>query len=321
MTRSRPTLYDILGVSPDADPATIKAAWRSSADRFDPVEGAAQFRLFNEAAEVLLDPRKRATYDAELAADRTREAATGSPASVSTDEDRSGAARTGAAAPDGAAEGTEGVRSPSRGARLRRLAAGVVPARRATTATAEDGGPVVAERGAEDAGTPETAESRGGPPRLLVAIVAVLAVLAAIGAVFVTLEARDAQATDRARSVAPSAAAEAAERVLSYSFESIAADRDAGMKYFTGNYREEYVETMDSVIADGAAQVQAIVEANVLQTAVVRAEPDAVEVLLYVNQVTTSTANDGEPTTALNRVRFSMVEQDGTWLVDDIQSY
>lgn len=313
MTRSRPTLYDILGVSPEADAATIKAAWRSSADRFDPEEGAAQFRLFNEAAEVLLDPRKRAAYDAELAADRTREDATAPVVATPTEGARPSATEPGG--PD------DGAPSASRGARLRRLAAGVVSSRRATATTSEGSDPAGVEQEPEDGGTPEATASRGGPPRLLVACVAVVAVLAAVGAVFVTLEARDAQASDRARSVAPSAAAEAAERVLSYSFESIAEDRDAGMKYFTANYREEYVETMDSVIAEGAAQVKAIVEADVLETAVVRAEPGAAEVLLYVNQVTTSTANDGEPTTALNRVRFSMVEQDGTWLVDDIQSY
>ncbi|MDP3967099.1 MAG: J domain-containing protein [Nocardioides sp.] len=310
MTRSRPTLYDILGVLPEADAATIKAAWRSSADRFDPTEGAAQFRLFNEAAEVLLDPRKRAAYDAELAADRTREAAGPSPVSPPAQEVRP----TGES---GAAEPVEGEEGPARRSRLRRWVAGAIPVTRSTTTTAEDTSPASDDLGADD----DTPASRGAPPLLLVACVAVLAVLATVGAVFVTLEAREAQATDRARSVAPSAAAEAAERVLSYSFESIAADRDAGMKYFTGNYRDDYVETMDSVIADGAAQVQAVVEADVLETAVVRAEPGGAEVLLYVNQVTTSTANDGEPTTALNRVRFSMVEQDGTWLVDDIQSY
>ena len=43
--------------------------------------------------------------------------------------------------------------------------------------------------------------------------------------------------------------------------------------------------------------------------------------LLYVNQTTTSTANSGQPQVALNRVQLSMVEVDGTWLVDDITSY
>ncbi len=36
------------------------------------------------------------------------------------------------------------------------------------------------------------------------------------------------------------------------------------------------------------------------------ADPDRVNVLVYVNQTTTSTANGGEPQLALNRVMFSM---------------
>ena len=69
-----PTLYDILGVPPDASRDEIKAAWRDAADRFEPGAGAstAQFRLFNEAAEVLLDPERRREYDAELAAHEAR---------------------------------------------------------------------------------------------------------------------------------------------------------------------------------------------------------------------------------------------------------
>jgi Mce-associated membrane protein len=63
-----PTLYDILGVPRDAGPDEIKRAWRDAADRFEPGSGSsgAQFRLFNEAAEVLLDPDRRRAYDAEL---------------------------------------------------------------------------------------------------------------------------------------------------------------------------------------------------------------------------------------------------------------
>jgi len=65
-----PTWYDILGVAPDASAEEIKAAWRDATDKFEPGTGAGQFRLFNEAADVLLDPAKRAEYDAELGLDR-----------------------------------------------------------------------------------------------------------------------------------------------------------------------------------------------------------------------------------------------------------
>lgn len=251
------TYYDVLGVTRDADPATIKDAWRAAIDRYDPGEGSARFSLFNTAAEVLLDPERRAAYDAALAADAA--APTPAPAIAPVPE------------PAPAPAGPLGVRP--------------------------------------------------GPPRWLVATGVVLAVVAVSAAVWLRGQARAAEAVEEARRVAPAVAAEAAEAVLSYSHDTLAADRDAGVKYFTGDYRDDYVETMDSVIADTATQTEATVVADVLETAVIRAEQGRAEVLLYVNQVTTSQSNDGRPTTALNRVRFTMVERDGTWLVDDIESY
>jgi Mce-associated membrane protein len=73
---ANPTWYDILGVAPDASPEEIKAAWRNATDKFEPGSGTSQFRLFNEAADTLLDPQKRAAYDAEL----------GAPAPAAVDE-------------------------------------------------------------------------------------------------------------------------------------------------------------------------------------------------------------------------------------------
>jgi Mce-associated membrane protein len=66
MTTSSPTWYDVLGVSRDASPEEIKAAWRTATDKFEPGSGAGQFRMFNEAADVLLDPARRAAYDESL---------------------------------------------------------------------------------------------------------------------------------------------------------------------------------------------------------------------------------------------------------------
>ncbi len=67
MTTPSPTWYDVLGVSPDASAAEIKAAWRNATDKFEPGTGAGQFRMFNEAADVLLDPGRRTAYDESLA--------------------------------------------------------------------------------------------------------------------------------------------------------------------------------------------------------------------------------------------------------------
>lgn len=61
-----PTHYETLGVRPDARPGVIEKAWRKQTAKEGP--GSARLAGLNAAAETLLDPVRRAAYDAELAA-------------------------------------------------------------------------------------------------------------------------------------------------------------------------------------------------------------------------------------------------------------
>ena len=56
--------YDVLGVDETATPEEIRTAWKDSIAELSP--GDRKFRVCNEAAEVLLDPDRRAAYDAEI---------------------------------------------------------------------------------------------------------------------------------------------------------------------------------------------------------------------------------------------------------------
>lgn len=75
--------YDLLDVAPDASEAEIRAAWKAAIVDLDPTDR--KFRVYNQAAEVLLDPKRRAAYDAELAA-QAREEEPASPAAPVTHE-------------------------------------------------------------------------------------------------------------------------------------------------------------------------------------------------------------------------------------------
>jgi Mce-associated membrane protein len=55
--------YDVLDVEPTASVDEIRSAWRASVAELDPTDR--RFRVYNQAAEVLLDPARRAAYDAE----------------------------------------------------------------------------------------------------------------------------------------------------------------------------------------------------------------------------------------------------------------
>ncbi len=279
-----PTLYDILGVRPDAGRDQIKAAWREAADRFEPGSGgsSAQFRLFNEAAEVLLDPERRQAYDEQLAAQAPAEPTMPSaPTAPSTID--------------------------------------LPPAPRRSTQPAVQ--PAV-QRAVQPAVQP--AGRRGVP----IAVLAVLGLLAAVTmgiAIYLGSEYRDATAYEDALDEAPSSAERAAAAVLSYSHESLDADRAAASKFLTAGYRDDYVKTFKKLVQENASKMRAKVDAEVLASSAMlqtgEQKPDRVPVLLFVNQTTVSTANSGEPSLALNRVRLDMVKQDGTWLVDGITSY
>jgi Mce-associated membrane protein len=75
--------YDILDVVPSSSADEIRAAWRSAVADLDPT--ARRFRVYNQAAEVLLDPVRRSAYDAALAAEL---AAEHEPVSVPASDDR-----------------------------------------------------------------------------------------------------------------------------------------------------------------------------------------------------------------------------------------
>ena len=70
----------------------------------------------------------------------------------------------------------------------------------------------------------------------------------------------------------------------------------------TPAYKKKYAGTFDKLVRPNAAKVRAKVEAEVKASGVSHADADRVNVLVYVNQTTTSTANGGEPQLALNRV-------------------
>jgi len=327
-----PTLYDILGVSEDATREEIRKAWREAADRFEPGQGGStkQFRLFNEAAEVLLDPERRKAYDEQLAgreeksAPRAEEPGTASPVPAPPIP---GAAR---AATPGGSVATRGVDLGKPGSPGK---PGSGKAGTKTPAGAAAAAPVAETEPAREAsavpGEPAADDKSGGwgwaLPWPVFAVLGVLTALAVGFAAYFLTQAQRAADYREALDRAPAAAESAAAAVLSYDYKSLEADRDAAAKFLSGGYRSEYVDTFDKLVAESATETKATVEADVLaSSAMVGGEdrnPNRVPVLLYVNQTTTSTANEGEPPVALNRVRFDMVQVDGTWLVDGITSY
>ena len=69
MAESKRDYYEVLGVSKDADEATLKKAYRQVAKKYHPdmnpgdAEAEKKFKEASEAYAVLSDPEKRRQYD------------------------------------------------------------------------------------------------------------------------------------------------------------------------------------------------------------------------------------------------------------------
>jgi Mce-associated membrane protein len=155
-------------------------------------------------------------------------------------------------------------------------------------------------------------------------VLALVLVVVAAWLGLVTWDYRDvrrASAVADARTASTATAERAAAVILSYDYKSLDADEKAAKRYMTTGYAKKYAKTFDKLVRPNAARLHAHVEATVRASGVVTADPDRSNVLLFVNQVTVSKANDGQKQSALNRVEMKMVQQGGRWLVDGITSY
>jgi Mce-associated membrane protein len=307
MTSSlNPTWYDVLGVSHDASPDEIKAAWRDATDKFEPGTGAGQFRMFNEAADVLLDPTRRAAYDASLDSGPASgpEAPPPPPAVVPATDPTEPTERT-------AATGLTGLTAPDASADPKAQRRAQRVARKDAKRTAR------ADRGPAAPASRRTMVAAG--------VVAVLAVIAVVVAVVLGLQARqDARIAD-AREQAPAAAERAAQAIFAYDYRHMPADLQRAKPYLTAKFAKEFtanftlLEKQKDGTAGPAIQTKTVVKSTVPGTAVVDAEDNVVRVLAYVNL--TSTRPGRAPQIFQNRVTMKMVKQGDRWLVDKVDTY
>jgi Mce-associated membrane protein len=217
------------------------------------------------------------------------------------------------------------------------------PSGRGTAAPAEDqagaktsekpGKPAKAAKPAKEkaerpAKAPSTARTGTTPPNWVLAVLAGLLVAALALDGFVVwrevsqrnAEEASARALHSALIQSPSVAEQAAGPVLSYRYDTIDRDLAQAQRYLTDEFSQGYTASIERLVRREATRAQATVEAEVLSSGVVEASGESAEVLLFVNQTTTSPTRS-EPTTALNRVVFSMVRRDGTWKVADIRAF
>jgi len=272
-----PSWYDVLGVEPDAGTDEIRAAWKAAIADLDPTDR--RFRSLNAAAEVLLDPVRRAEHDEALAADD--EAAAGAEPVISPGEVPAQSPQVDAPPQSGKQSETQVVAEPE------------TPA---------------STRGLLDL----AADLR------TVVVLAVLALALVVATVLTGGDDEAAGSSDGLPDTRDIAAARAAAEaaigpVLSYDYRRLDDDRAAALAYLSPDQAERYDTFFEGVVKENAATTQTVVSVRVLASGIVRTGPDRVDVLLFINRPTTNKQGSNE---YKDQVTAQMREIDGEWLVD-----
>lgn len=287
MNRSTsPSLYDLLDVDSTASDAEIRTAWRSAISDLDPSDR--RFRAYNQAAEVLLDPARRAEYDAELA--------------TADDEATEPAATADHGPPPATPPAAEPTRAPARaglGSRLTDLR-GRLGRSRSTA-------------GATSAGVTRQVV----PAWLLIGLAVLVAVLVA-GVVYFANQPSDTEIEESTRA-AQSAAERAIVPVLSYDAKTLDADQAAAHAQMTSDYREDYDKLFESIKENAPRTGTVVTAEEPFASGIVRSGEDRVEVLLFLNRPTTNKLRP-QPVVFRDQVTVTMQKVGEDWLIDDLKT-
>lgn len=118
------------------------------------------------------------------------------------------------------------------------------------------------------------------------------------------------------------AARSMARDLLSYDYRTVERDLARARAHTTGELTSHY-GTLATTLARDARKERAVQRATVVAAGVEAAEPDRVEVVLFVNMsITKQPEGESEPRVqhSPNRARFVMVRRDGRWLVAELST-
>ncbi|WP_431306097.1 hypothetical protein [Mycobacterium hubeiense] len=176
--------------------------------------------------------------------------------------------------------------------------------------------PIEAEAQAESRGSVLRRSLRAARANVGV-IVVVLALFASAGVaawLYTNQYRPDQQRNSDARQVALDAAKSGTIALLSYSPEKLEQDFAAAKSHLTGDFLSYYTQFTEQIVTPAAKEKSVKTAASVIRAAVIDLQPDSADVLVFINQTTTSKENpDGA--FAASSVKVGLKKIDGSWLI------
>ena len=171
----------------------------------------------------------------------------------------------------------------------------------------------------ENAGAPAPAPDRPRRNKLTLFTAAALLVSALLaGSVYWFVFRPDRLTDQQARDEALEAARTGTVAVLTYSPETVDKDLADAKSRLTGDFLKQYSDFTTQTVVPAAKNAGVKTEATVTRAAMSQMKPGSAQVLVFVNQVTTSRARP-TPALATSSVIVTLVDQGGHWLISDFK--
>ncbi|MGB0437093.1 MAG: hypothetical protein ACPGXI_09995 [Mycobacterium sp.] len=172
----------------------------------------------------------------------------------------------------------------------------------------------VAESGAADTATPRSPRSVRSMAGVVLLVTAFIASAGLAGWLYFYQYRPDQRTDAAAAKVALDAASSGTVALLSYAPDSLEQDFAAAKARLTGDFLAYYTQFTEQIVTPAAREKSVKTEAVVVRAAVSTIQPDAAQVLVFINQTTTSKENpDGA--FAASSVKVGLEKVDGAWLI------
>jgi len=151
----------------------------------------------------------------------------------------------------------------------------------------------------------------------VVASIAVLAVCAAALAAVAATRVSHRHALDNARENATAAATSGVATVLSYDYRHLASDFHRAEGLLTARFRKKYDSTTAAAVEPLAQKYQARSSAQVTAAGTISTSVHRVVVLVFVDQTVTNSQLTA-PRLDRSRIKVTLADQGGRWLIDQL---
>jgi Mce-associated membrane protein len=178
------------------------------------------------------------------------------------------------------------------------------------------GGLKALPRNAEDLAQRVIADVKLRPERA-VRILGIAAVVLALLTGLFWYQARQYDLTSQARDQASAVAKDAVPALLSYNYLTIDRQVADTQDMITGKFKDDYANLVKTTVAGPAAAQQVAIQTAITNESVVSSGTDQVVLLMFINQQSESKANPG-PTLTGSRLRVSLENQGGKWLISEL---